>query len=107
VYIPFQQLLCQIHKQISNHGSVLQRNRLKPLVSEKKNYARFEVFTEVVTKNNIFLDIMLCSPLKIMLPAGFLFGLLFNHDDEVICSSKTLVDFKGTTWHYITEDGSL
>lgn len=85
---------------------MFQRNRLKPLVSEK-SYARFEILTAVVKMNTIFSDIMPGCRLKIMFPAGFLLGLLINHEDGVTCSSKALVDFEGTTWYYIAEYGTL
>lgn len=39
-----------------------------------------------------------------LLPAAFLHGFFFNLKMEAMCSSKILVDFQWTAWHYIPED---
>jgi hypothetical protein len=42
-----------------------------------------------------------------LLHVSFLFGLPFDPEDEVICSSGTSAYFQRTTWRYIPEDRTL
>jgi hypothetical protein len=39
-----------------------------------------------------------------LLRAGFLFSILINPEDEVICCYEMSVDFQWTPWHYIPVD---